>query len=881
MIHKTEHHKVEVLGDLPPAAPIAYTIEADQAEHIMKVLRNMYARPVEAVVREYLANAYDAHVMSGRPISDIQIHLPTSTAPDFWLRDFGPGLEDIQPLFSYGASAAEKRQSNSIIGGFGIGCKCAWAVTDQFFYTNWHGGRKQVYRCYEDEEGKSQAALIVDEPSDEPTGIEIRIPTKSGREQDYRTALAIVAKYLEPKPQVTGVSLEWESQDAAFRQGSIEINGIPIRWELIQKHTYDSSQMELVLGWQSYMVDIDQLLESPFWRAQKVNTEDVLRWQAKFHVRLWAPIGFVALAPNRESLQYTTATKNLLAGALLGLSQSLKAGLEKELATYLQGSDPWTAYTMLSGALENGVDSLASLCQMLGVPIPKVTTNPPGIYTCVPDTYSACAELHWEPRALPSGWQVRTSNACVSRSRRKVKEADIGGMTARATWLIGELNRAGTATAGGNFQLYNSARHIYCPTPRLIVIHDLSCGVKGFFNRRLIRNLHRLSWPTEEMRKLAAEMLTIKRINDGLSGTTLCRFILFEGPKSKEDLVKTFPELAGFEVQLTSAWDKELKTLEPLPKRERSFGGPKGKVSKIPPTERPPKGVAWNRFQVLPLHQIPTMGSICGIITEEAWKQKLKPYLYCSRGWCGWSVNENAHWRLNAWSKIWETFKRRDDKFIFAVRSSNVPREFDYKGHWLPLQNYLWPQIEAQRQTLKLEWADVIRVMAEVSNDSRRADESVRVPCWGVAYQETETLYSDAEVLKAAKIWATKAVVPEVREVFAQYVAWRDPTVFTPTAQQREERNFAAGLIALRQVPTPTVWTEIPGDVGKNLADVFARSARNTSSSGCPKAPEALTNAVKEVRSKYPIFGMLEWNDLVSVYEDKVKAVKALLLQPM
>lgn len=87
----------------------------------MDVLAKLYDNPVEAAIREYVSNAYDANVEAGST-EPVHLHVPTEDEPYLEVSDTGNGLDylGIVSVFAnFGTST--KRDSNEFIGGFGIG----------------------------------------------------------------------------------------------------------------------------------------------------------------------------------------------------------------------------------------------------------------------------------------------------------------------------------------------------------------------------------------------------------------------------------------------------------------------------------------------------------------------------------------------------------------------------------------------------------------------------------------------------------------------------------------------------------------------------------------------------------------------------------------
>lgn len=165
-----------------------------QTKEMMEILsKSMYTNPEKAVARELLCNAYDATVQKAeellrdckdpnKTVKDfyrpIEVHAPGLFEEYFSVRDYGVGLsdEDVQVLYTtYGAST--KRDTNSQIGGFGIGSKSPFAISESFNVTSFYKGRKRLYQCYKSK-GLPYITKITDEETEEPDGLLVNVPVK-------------------------------------------------------------------------------------------------------------------------------------------------------------------------------------------------------------------------------------------------------------------------------------------------------------------------------------------------------------------------------------------------------------------------------------------------------------------------------------------------------------------------------------------------------------------------------------------------------------------------------------------------------------------------------------------------------------------------------
>jgi len=324
-----------------------YTIDPENIGHITGMLRNMYSDPILAVVREYVANALDAHVASGAT-AKIQITLPTIIQPEFKVRDFGGGLnrEDTQALlYSFGSSGEDKRRSNDQRGGFGIGCKCGFAVADSFSYTIWHAGTKKVWNCYLDEDDQGRADLVLDVADTEsPAGIEVAIPIPDGDRHKVRTALQKVFRYTEPLPEIVNdPEWEWAPRPIESRSVEIDLKVGDARHRLqvcLSGGIAPRAGLSVVMGGDEYRIRNDQL--PTFDSLQNLpglylkSREEYPAWLRCLTVK--APIGLLALAPSREDLQYSTRTQKTLAGLVHTLVrepavEALRAAMQSEMQT--------------------------------------------------------------------------------------------------------------------------------------------------------------------------------------------------------------------------------------------------------------------------------------------------------------------------------------------------------------------------------------------------------------------------------------------------------------------------------------------------------------------------------------------------------------------
>lgn len=339
---QTNHAVRTVESGSAPLDVAQYHIDPRNIVHVTQVLRSMYSDPKLAVYREYICNAIDAHKQAG--IQDrIEIHVPTYEEPFFSVRDFGGGLsvDDTKRLLcGYGSSGEHKRVSNEQIGGFGIGCKCAFSLCDAFTYTIWHGAKQRIWNCFLDEHDMGQATLQDERDSNETPGVLVQIPMACGYggESAYLTLLDRIFGFMprEVFPVIVNNSdYKIFEAPAAQLQATMacELNGQRLKLPvgLLSKQNFPShfnlppDKPVIVLGGLAYTIDTDQI-NIP--QSEDTDSTDCRNTQVGVmrNAVLYAPIGLVPVAPSREALQYSGFTKKVLGGVFAWLLS--KDGIE-------------------------------------------------------------------------------------------------------------------------------------------------------------------------------------------------------------------------------------------------------------------------------------------------------------------------------------------------------------------------------------------------------------------------------------------------------------------------------------------------------------------------------------------------------------------------
>lgn len=118
----------------------AAKLDKSSTQLVMDMLAKLYSKPYAAALREYVSNAYDANV-EAHATKPVEVHLPEVDEPYLSVHDYGNGLDymGIVSVFAnFGTST--KRDSDNLIGGFGIGSKSGLAISDSIQITSISNG---------------------------------------------------------------------------------------------------------------------------------------------------------------------------------------------------------------------------------------------------------------------------------------------------------------------------------------------------------------------------------------------------------------------------------------------------------------------------------------------------------------------------------------------------------------------------------------------------------------------------------------------------------------------------------------------------------------------------------------------------------------------
>ncbi len=320
----TERRNVETSGLQETGQ---FNIEMNAAS-IDILSRKIYSNPTLAIVRELACNAWDAHVAAGKTDQPFNVYFPNELKSEFKIRDFGIGLshDDVMVLYTtyFGSN---KRDSNSMIGGLGLGSKTPYAYTNAFSVRSFLDGELREYAAYKNEDGIPTISLVNTSETTEENGLEIAVPVKQGDARKFLDVAQRALQWFPTQPNTFGYVMKpvtWESKR--------DLCGV-----LKDNERYGSAQV--VMGNVAYKLDLNTISKS----HDLSRAVSAMARGSRFV--LFAEIGELAIAASREELNYTDKTTKRLYDMLNAANKDLVAhiaqGIDNEKT--ISGKFYWRA----------------------------------------------------------------------------------------------------------------------------------------------------------------------------------------------------------------------------------------------------------------------------------------------------------------------------------------------------------------------------------------------------------------------------------------------------------------------------------------------------------------------------------------------------------
>lgn len=287
----------EIVNNLPFASK-TFSISAN-AKAFDMLIAQLYSDLATAMIREIVANACDSH-RSAETNAKVIVRIPNVLEPWFVVQDFGLGMseETIDTIYT-NVFESTKDQDNESTGGFGLGSKTPYAVTDTFNVATVKDGIKCEFLMYRDGNRNPAYMLTSKTETDEPNGVKVSVPF-NGKFCSYdefkQKAITVLSRF--------DFEFDCNIEFKKCRETWLETPVPNVYVDTIQRGT--SVLMAGIL----YPLNEDI---SPLYR----------------HTIVEIPNGSVELTPSREQLFYSQKTKDYIASLKPSLNEAEKAIKEK------------------------------------------------------------------------------------------------------------------------------------------------------------------------------------------------------------------------------------------------------------------------------------------------------------------------------------------------------------------------------------------------------------------------------------------------------------------------------------------------------------------------------------------------------------------------
>ena len=284
--------------------PTKFKIKA--SAKAFKILSGFYSEPILAIPRELGANAWDAHVKAKNTNKMFEVHAPNQLEPWFSIRDFGTGLSptDIDQIYTTYFEST-KTNDNDSDGCMGLGSKTPYNYTENFSVISFYNGVKHVYNCFIDEAGSPNIMAVMNEPTKEHNGMEIKFGVKL---TDVAMFVEKIQRAYDPfrfRPIIVGASVKFNPRVYSFENST--------SWGMRKNNEdrYTSNVCRAFMGNYSYPISYDALRSYidnlPNDKTNKNNKIYSLLQDG--HFDFFFDIGDLEVAPNKEQLQYDADNK--------------------------------------------------------------------------------------------------------------------------------------------------------------------------------------------------------------------------------------------------------------------------------------------------------------------------------------------------------------------------------------------------------------------------------------------------------------------------------------------------------------------------------------------------------------------------------------------
>lgn len=319
---KIETVEATITSNIPEGRKRRVGVSTKGMAHIMGLLTNLYNDRELAVIREYYTNALDAHSMVGNTTDAVRITLPTWDKPNYVVQDFGVGMDEDTLFDIYGEyGESTGRDSNDIVGGFGLGSKSAYSISNQFTVTSIKDGRKTVALFSKEAHGAYDVDIINSLPTSDRNGTTVSIPINVNVGM-FNSKAHKFFSYSKP-----GTVLVDGKQPVYALDNADHLDNPKDPDMLIFLKPKTHGESYVIMGSVPYHLSESEINLSLDRLGVRHASQGFIRMPKYFPV----PIGSVDISPNREGLQMTDKTNALIDKYLSFIVNDLQEIAKKDI----------------------------------------------------------------------------------------------------------------------------------------------------------------------------------------------------------------------------------------------------------------------------------------------------------------------------------------------------------------------------------------------------------------------------------------------------------------------------------------------------------------------------------------------------------------------
>ena len=294
----------------------------------------LYSDKILAIVRELSCNAYDAHVEAGKANVPIEIKLPSTLDPTFYVKDYGVGLDDDRVFSLYTTYFDSTKQfSNEFIGALGLGSKSPFSYVSTFNVESRFNGMKRIYTCFKNEHNLPTIAKMDEQHTDEPNGLTVMLSVRSDDVGKFINAAKKAFMYFNPIPHILG----WDDFKPYYMNHTVTGSN----WNIRESEYYAHMRgPHIIQGFVVYPIDGSILREHGLSEpAAALTTVDI-----DFTV----PIGHVEVAASREALSYDARTISNVCDIFEQAAKEIRTSFQQSFDSCTTNWEMCTLYSELN-----------------------------------------------------------------------------------------------------------------------------------------------------------------------------------------------------------------------------------------------------------------------------------------------------------------------------------------------------------------------------------------------------------------------------------------------------------------------------------------------------------------------------------------------------